>query len=280
MARVNIPIQYPILNDTNYGLWAVKMKLILGTLGVWEAVEGKESSTKEKDQAALAAISQSVPDSIVMTIAEKETAKEAWETIRQMSVGEDRVRKVRAQVLKRQFDRMIMADSTSIVEFSQNLMNIIGEIRSLGVEMRDSAVVEKLFSAVPDKFLPIIGTIEQWGNMATMSVAEAIGRLRVFEESLKGRKQHREEDGKLMLTRSQWEANEGKELLLTRSQWEALTLKEKNTDESDSKGGWQKRDHEKKPYRKFDKSKIKCFNALFTGILHQSVASLKEREQT
>ena len=132
IARVGVPIQYPLLNDTNYGLWAVKMKTILGALGVWEAVVGEASVEKEKDQGALAAIFQAVPDAVIMAIAEKETAKEAWETIKQMSVGEDRVRKARAQVLKRQFDRMIMSDATSIVEFSQKLTSAVGELDPWG----------------------------------------------------------------------------------------------------------------------------------------------------
>ncbi|KAJ4783327.1 hypothetical protein LUZ62_034573 [Rhynchospora pubera] len=204
--RVTVSIQYPMLNDANYGLWSVKMKMILRGLGVWEAVEGNESVEEEKDQGALAAISQAVSDAVIMTIAEKESAKEAWETIRQMSIGEERVRKARAQVLKRQFDRMVMLDTTSIVEFSQNLVSVAGEIRSLGIDLKDSVVVERLFSAVPDKLLPIIGTIEQWGDISSMSVAEAVGRLRVFEESLRGRQQHKEEDETLMLTRTQWEA--------------------------------------------------------------------------
>src|SRR3954465_10993479 len=34
----NIPIQYPMLTDTNYGVWAVKMKIIIRTLRVWQAV--------------------------------------------------------------------------------------------------------------------------------------------------------------------------------------------------------------------------------------------------
>ncbi|KAK9107661.1 hypothetical protein Syun_023672 [Stephania yunnanensis] len=249
--RVNVPIQYPMLTDANYNLWAVKMKIILANLGVWDAVEGEGLVGKEKDQAALAAISQSIPDAVIMAIAEKETAKDVWEIIKKMSVGEDRVRKARAQLLKRQFDRMIMPETGGIVDFSQNLMSIVGEIRALGAELKESAVVEKLFSAVPDRFLPIIGTIEQWGDTSMMSVAEAVGRLRVFEESLKGRQQHKEEDEKLMLTRSQWEA---------------LTLKERRSGEGfDSKEGGQKKDSEKKPYRKFDKSKIKCFNCSIYG---------------
>jgi hypothetical protein len=30
----SVPIQYPMLNDMNYGLWAVKMKIVLKALGV------------------------------------------------------------------------------------------------------------------------------------------------------------------------------------------------------------------------------------------------------
>jgi gag-polypeptide of LTR copia-type len=209
-------IQYPMLNDTNYGLWAVKMKIVLKVLGVWEAIE-KWETDKEKDHGALAAISQAVPDSVVMAIAEKKTAKEAWETIKQMVVGEDRVRKARAQVLKRQFDRMIMSDTTGIVDFSQKLIATVGEIRSLGVELKDSAVVERLFSVVPDKFLPIVSTIEQWGDTSSMTVTEAVGRLRVFEEGLRERQQHKDE--------------EEEQLMLTRAQWKTLTLKEREKGE-------------------------------------------------
>ena len=29
MVHRNVPVQYPMLTDTNYGVWAVKMKIIL-----------------------------------------------------------------------------------------------------------------------------------------------------------------------------------------------------------------------------------------------------------
>lgn len=207
-----VAMHYPMLSDTNYGVWAVKMKIILRHLGVWAAIKGEGSSGgEEKDIEALTAISQAVPDAVMMAIADKDTAKEAWEAIEKMNVGEDRVKKARLQALKRQFDRLYMEDSETIAEFSPKLTTMVGEMRSLGAKVKDSAVVEKLFSAVPDKFRHIVGTIEQWGDVSKMSVAEAIGRLRVYEESLKGRRREQE----------------GEHLLLTRAQWESLSLKEK-----------------------------------------------------
>jgi gag-polypeptide of LTR copia-type/GAG-pre-integrase domain/Zinc knuckle len=247
MVRGVVPIQYHILNDINYGLWAVQMKIILRALGVWETVEGKALIEEDKDHGAMVAISQVVPYPIMMAIAEKDSTKEAWEAIKEMSVGEDRVRKGRAQALKRQFDYIVMEDTTNILEFSQRLTSMVGEIHSLRGELKDNVVVERLFSVVPDRFLHIIGRIEQWGDLSTMSITEAIERLRVFEESLKGWRHHKEEEEQVMLTRAQWEA---------------LSIKEKKGNEGSGRGHGhaQGSGHERKSYKKFDKSKIKCFN--------------------
>ena len=39
----SIPIQYPTLSETNYDIWAVKMKIILRSLGVWSVIEGGDT---------------------------------------------------------------------------------------------------------------------------------------------------------------------------------------------------------------------------------------------
>lgn len=107
---------------------------------------------EEKDQGALATISQAVPVEVMMTIAEKQTTNEAWDAIKEIRVGEDRVRKARVQILKSRFDRLIMEESESINDYSRKLISIVGEIRSLDTEVKESVVVEKLFSSVSNKF--------------------------------------------------------------------------------------------------------------------------------
>ena len=67
MSRTSsVPIQYPMLTDTNYMVWAMKMKFILRNLRVWKAIEGDGVVDDEVDESAMAALSQSVPDSMVM----------------------------------------------------------------------------------------------------------------------------------------------------------------------------------------------------------------------
>jgi hypothetical protein len=255
----SVPVQYPQLTDTNYALWAVKMKVLLRPFGVWSAIEGDGEVDADKDEAAFAAISQAVPDAVMMAIAGCNTARAAWETIRCMRVGEDRVKKARVKTLKRQLDRLEMDDGETVTVFAQKLTMLVSEIRSLGEQLTDETVIEHLFSAVPGRFTDIVNTIEQWGDLSTMSVAEAVGRLAAFEESHRRRRGRGDGD------------NDGEKLMLvSRAQLEALILKEKkkgegsssgNKKDDDGRGGGRGRDDDKKKERrgKFDKSKITCF---------------------
>ncbi|KAJ4755792.1 hypothetical protein LUZ62_090197 [Rhynchospora pubera] len=96
-----VPIQYPMLNHEKYDLWAIQRKNIVRSLCVWEALDGSTSVDVEKVHGAMAAISQAVPDEVKLANAGKELAKEAWETIKEMSIDKDRVKKARTQVKKR-----------------------------------------------------------------------------------------------------------------------------------------------------------------------------------
>uniref|UniRef100_A0ACD5Y6T1 Uncharacterized protein n=1 Tax=Avena sativa TaxID=4498 RepID=A0ACD5Y6T1_AVESA len=269
MRATNVPVQYPMLTETNYNLWAVKMKIIMRTLGVWSAVKGDGEYDELKDEGAFAAISQSVPDSVMMAIAEYETAREAWEAIRQMRVGEDRVKKARVKQLKRQLDRMEMDDGESVTAFAQKLTTLVAEIRSLGEVIKDEAVIETLFGAVPSRFADIVNTIEQWGDLSTMTVAEAVGRLATYEQN--GRRREK--------------AGNNEQLMLVTRALEQLMKGKKFSEGAGSSGGGKKGggrgddrgDHraggsgtgkdkgKKKKHRKFDISKVRCFNCNETG---------------
>ena len=61
------------------------------------------------------------------------------------------------------------------------MMTLVREICNLGEKLEDEAVIEILFYAVPDKFVDVVNTIEQWGDLSTMPVAEASGRQVAFE---------------------------------------------------------------------------------------------------
>ncbi|GJW33139.1 zinc finger, CCHC-type containing protein [Tanacetum coccineum] len=78
-----------------------------------------------------------------------------------------------------------MKENESIDSFVTRLMDIINKAASVGLAYEDSTLVRKLLNVVPDRFLQIVASIEQYSDLDTMSLDEAIGRLKTFEERLK-----------------------------------------------------------------------------------------------
>ena len=74
------------LTRTNYGEWAVTMKVKLRARQLWNAV----------DMSAMEAILASVPQEYREPLGAKKTAKEAWEAIVAMPVGSDCAKKANA----------------------------------------------------------------------------------------------------------------------------------------------------------------------------------------
>jgi hypothetical protein len=89
---------------------------------------------------------------------------------------------------------MSMKEDEGVGEFALKLTSMVNEMRALGSKIDVMTVVEKLLRAVPDNFLTIVGTIEQWGDVEKMSVMEVIGRLKTYELMLKGRERDKEEE--------------------------------------------------------------------------------------
>jgi hypothetical protein len=56
-SRGGVPVHYPQLTDTNYGVWSVKMRIIMRTLGCWSAIEGKAEFDQARDEDAFTALS-------------------------------------------------------------------------------------------------------------------------------------------------------------------------------------------------------------------------------
>ncbi|GJU68547.1 zinc finger, CCHC-type containing protein [Tanacetum coccineum] len=81
-----------------------------------------------------------------------------------------------------------LQEDDAIDTFTEKLNNSVNKAASLGHTIEDLIIVRKLLNAVPDKFLQIVASIEQYSDLDEMSVDEAIGRLKTFEERIKSKK--------------------------------------------------------------------------------------------
>ncbi|XP_074324274.1 uncharacterized protein LOC141661189 [Apium graveolens] len=83
-----VGLSYPVLTMGNYTAWSMKIRVIMQAHGVWEAIENndpKAAVERKTDRIALAMIYQGIPEDYLLSIAEKLTAKDAWEAIKTMS---------------------------------------------------------------------------------------------------------------------------------------------------------------------------------------------------
>ncbi|GJX96945.1 hypothetical protein Tco_0352743, partial [Tanacetum coccineum] len=147
-------------------------------------------------------IYQGIPEDLLLSLAEKQTAKYAWETLKTMFMGVDRVKIAKVQTLKAEFKSLNMKDTKIIDDFAMKVNNIVSNIQALGEKVEEAYVVKKLLRVVLSKFLQIASTIEQFADLDNMTVEEVIGRLKAHEERVRGKSESGE--GKLLLTHQEW----------------------------------------------------------------------------
>ncbi|GKA38341.1 zinc finger, CCHC-type containing protein [Tanacetum coccineum] len=168
--------QCPMLKGANYTTWAIRMQVILEANGLWEMIEPNlttEVNTK-KYKTAIAYIYQSLPEEQLLLISKYKTAKEVWDALKKRHVGENRVQQAKQQTLKSKFEMLQMKENESVDSFTTKLTSIVNKEASLVLTYENSVVVRKLLNVVPDKFLQIVASIEQYLDLDEMSVDEAI----------------------------------------------------------------------------------------------------------
>ncbi|GKB35654.1 zinc finger, CCHC-type containing protein [Tanacetum coccineum] len=98
---------------------------------------------------------------------------------------EKRVQQARLQTLKSDFEMLHMKEDETIDTFTAKLTTLVNKAASLGHTMEDETLVRKLLNAVPDRYLQIVASIEQYSDLSEMTLEEAIGRLKTYEERIK-----------------------------------------------------------------------------------------------
>ncbi|GJZ81550.1 hypothetical protein Tco_0646544 [Tanacetum coccineum] len=193
----NIALQCPKLNESNYTTWAIMMETILKAYGLWETLEATEVTDEKKMNTTKAMILTTLPEDILMQVAQYSKAKEVWESIKVRYIGEDRVENARLQTLRSELETLKMKNNETVSDFARKLGSIRGKFKSLGSTLKDKTL------SVPKQFLPIVASIEQYSEIDTMSFEEAMGRIITFEERIKSQDEPEENyQNKLLMARS------------------------------------------------------------------------------
>ncbi|XP_076903532.1 uncharacterized protein LOC143558609 [Bidens hawaiensis] len=192
-------LHYPMLNQTNYKIWAMKMRAILNVHDVWNMIEPGTGNDAKKNNPAIELLFQSIPEELVMQIGNMTTAKEMWEAVKIRHQGADRVREARLQTLSSELDGLKMKDSSSIDEFATRISGIAAKSASLGQVIEESKLVKKFLIGLPRRrFIHMVASIEQTVDLKTITFDDIVGRLKAFEERIKDEDDLTENQSKLM----------------------------------------------------------------------------------
>nr|GEW34230.1 zinc finger, CCHC-type [Tanacetum cinerariifolium] len=106
----NVSLQCPKLTETNYTTWALIMETILKAYGIWEMIVTKEgeATNEKKDNTSKAIIIQTLPQDMLMQVAEYTTTKEVWNSINVKHLGANLVQKARLQTLRSKLETLKM----------------------------------------------------------------------------------------------------------------------------------------------------------------------------
>ncbi|XP_056850674.1 uncharacterized protein LOC130500006 [Raphanus sativus] len=197
-------IRCPLLNETNYTVWTIRMHAALEVHKVWEAIEPGEEG--DKNIMARALLFQSIPEAMTLQVGKLKAAKEIWEAIKMRYMGADRVRKARLMTLKADLNRIKMKESETIDSFVNRITELTAKCASLGETIEESKMVEKLLYSLPrKKYIHMTAALEQNLDITTTSFEDIVGRLKAYEERIAEEDEEKQEDqsqNKLMYANS------------------------------------------------------------------------------
>ena len=126
----------PKLSKDNYGSWCIQMKALFGSQDLWETInDGFVEPTSEqeaayeadekkaireqrkKDKKALFILYQGLDEATFEKVAEATTSKEAWDILVSIFKGDDRVKRVRLQALRGEFEALHMKDGELVSDY-------------------------------------------------------------------------------------------------------------------------------------------------------------------
>ena len=147
--------QIRVLTKRNYDTWFIKMRTIQRARDLWEFVTIGYSEladqvaelalsnvehvllkeNRKKDNTALGLIQRGLSESIFPNISNIESSKKDSNTLETCYQGVNKVKNVKLQKLRRDFENLKMKDSEIVDSFMIEVMNVVNRQRKYGEDL-------------------------------------------------------------------------------------------------------------------------------------------------
>jgi hypothetical protein len=129
------------------------MQVNFEAAGWWDVVEPEEGDeiNYRHDRLALIAIMRSVPTDMLSSLRERRSSTAtAWESIKRIHIGVQRVREANAQQLRSEFGALVWKEVENAEDFMNRITGLAANLRTLDDNISDVEVVRKMLQVVPD----------------------------------------------------------------------------------------------------------------------------------
>ena len=116
---------------------------------------------RNKDVKKMFYIHQAMHESILPRVSSTKKAKEAWNILQNSYQGMDKFKTSKLQILRRDFETLLIKDTNSVDSFYTHVIGLINQIKSLGETIEDRNIVEKVLRSIPPKFDTLVVTLEE-----------------------------------------------------------------------------------------------------------------------
>jgi len=271
----NIPAHLPVFEGKNFDQWIVKMKTIFRFQDVLEVVnegipalaanatdvqQATHKELKKKDGKALFLMHQNVSNEIFEKIMHYESAKETWDALEKLYDGDGKLKKVRLQALRRQYELLTMEEDESVSQYFDKVINLTNQMTRNGETITDVMKVEKVLRTLTSRFDHIVVALEESKDLDTMKIEELQASLEAHELRLIDRNRER---GKSVSSDQALQAQYEK-----RGKFKKGKKSWNNHSHKDGEGSsksQEKNDAKSDQKKKKDKKDIQCYNCQKMG---------------
>ena len=278
----NFPASMLVLKGKNYDDWCAQMKVIFRFQDVTEVVqEGVQELDRnpidaqkvahrdlmKRDAKALFIIHQCVDADNFQKIRFADTAKKAWDTLEKSYAGDSKLKKVKLQTLKRQYELLQMSDQESIGEFFSRILAITNQMNAYDDKQSDLGIIDKVLRTLTPRFDHIVVAIEQGQNLEEMKIEELQGILEAQEMRLNERNSQRSAEQAMQAQTTKGNNYDGGKSKKGKGKWKNNKWKGSSEGSSSSGNHNQNEETDKKSggnhkvgKKKFNKKGIQCYN--------------------
>jgi hypothetical protein len=125
-----------------------------------------------------------VDDLIFSKITGFVTSKHPWDILQTTYKGNDRVKIVKMQTLRMDFETLKMTESENVDKFMTKVMGIVNQINLTGEDILDQRIIYKFLRSLPIKFKMFVTSILESKDLSNFSTDEVIGSLLTHETIL------------------------------------------------------------------------------------------------